>query len=47
MYSAAVIPIQKNGNMCVRIVRAGLVKRWEDWPYLGEIFDLEFHKSRL
>jgi putative transposase len=23
-------------------VRAGLVKRWEDWPYRGEMFDLEF-----
>ena len=24
-------------------VRAGLVKSWEDWPFRGEIFDLEFH----
>jgi putative transposase len=23
-------------------VRAELVKNWEDWPYRGEIFDLEF-----
>ena len=23
-------------------VRAGLVRKWCDWPYLGEIFDLEF-----
>jgi putative transposase len=23
-------------------VRAGLVKYWEDWPFRGEIFDLEF-----
>jgi putative transposase len=28
-------------------VRAGLAKRWEDWPYLGEAFDLRFHDSRL
>lgn len=34
---------------CVRDnpVRAGLVKCWEEWPYLGEIFDLEFHDARL
>jgi putative transposase len=24
-------------------VRAGLVKRWQDWPFGGEIFDLEYH----
>ena len=23
-------------------VRAGLAKRWEDWPYRGEIFALEY-----
>ena len=23
-------------------VRAGLVQRWEEWPYAGEIFPLEF-----
>jgi REP element-mobilizing transposase RayT len=23
-------------------VRAKLVRRWEDWPYLGEIHDLEY-----
>jgi len=23
-------------------VRAGLVKQWEEWPFVGEIFDLEF-----
>jgi len=28
-------------------VRAELVKRWEDWPYLGDIFALEFHDARL
>jgi putative transposase len=28
-------------------VRAGFVTNWEKWPYLGEIFDLEFHGSRL
>jgi putative transposase len=24
-------------------VRAGLVAKSEDWPYLGEIFELEYH----
>jgi len=24
-------------------VRAGLVKHWSEWPFLGEIFDLYFH----
>jgi putative transposase len=23
-------------------VRAGLVKDWRDWPFIGEIFDLKF-----
>jgi putative transposase len=23
-------------------VRAGLVKHWKDWPFAGEIFDLEY-----
>ena len=23
-------------------VRAGLVKDWKDWPFMGEIFDLEY-----
>ncbi len=23
-------------------VRAGLVEQWEEWPFLGEVFDLEF-----
>jgi REP element-mobilizing transposase RayT len=27
-------------------VRADLVKDWEEWPYLGEIFALEFHDTR-
>ena len=27
--------------------RANLVERWEEWPYLGEIFALEFHDARL
>jgi REP element-mobilizing transposase RayT len=26
-------------------VRAGLAKDWEQWPYLGEIFGLEFHDA--
>jgi putative transposase len=28
-------------------VRAGLVKNWTDWPFLGEIFDLEFSDDRV
>jgi putative transposase len=28
-------------------IRAGLVTNWEEWPYLGEIFDLEFHDARF
>jgi REP element-mobilizing transposase RayT len=28
-------------------VRAGLAIDWEQWPYLGEIFDLEFHDARF
>jgi putative transposase len=28
-------------------VRAGLVKCWQEWPYLGEIFDLRFHDARF
>jgi putative transposase len=27
-------------------VRAGLVKRWEDWPFQGEIFTLEYRSER-
>jgi hypothetical protein len=23
-------------------VRAGLVKAWREWPFVGEVFDLEF-----
>jgi putative transposase len=26
-------------------VRAGLVKTWSDWPFVGEIFDLEFRRD--
>jgi putative transposase len=26
-------------------VRAGLVKRWEDWPFQGEIFALEYRSE--
>jgi putative transposase len=28
-------------------VRAGLAVHWNEWPYLGEIFDLEFHDARF
>jgi putative transposase len=28
-------------------VRASLAIAWEQWPYLGEIFDLEFHAARF
>jgi putative transposase len=28
-------------------VRAGFVRQWKDWPYLGEIFDLEFRRDRI
>jgi REP-associated tyrosine transposase len=28
-------------------VRAGFVMEWEQWPYVGEIFDLEFHDARF
>jgi putative transposase len=27
-------------------VRAGFVKHWSEWPFLGEIFDLYFHDER-
>jgi putative transposase len=27
-------------------VRAGLVSRWEEWPYLGEVNFLEYHRDR-
>src|SRR6266516_985393 len=27
-------------------VRAGLVERWEDWPFHGEIFALEYRSER-
>lgn len=27
--------------------RAGLAKSWKEWPYRGEIFDLEFHNARF
>jgi REP element-mobilizing transposase RayT len=26
-------------------VRAGLVKAWSDWPFAGEVFDLEFRRG--
>ena len=25
-------------------VRAGLVKKWEDWPYWGEVWRLEYRE---
>jgi REP element-mobilizing transposase RayT len=28
-------------------VRTGLAKDWEEWPYRGEIFDLQFHDARF
>ena len=28
-------------------VRAGLVTRWQDWPYLGKIHDLEYRRDQL
>jgi len=28
-------------------VRAGLVSRWQDWPYLGEPFALEYLRDRV
>jgi putative transposase len=28
-------------------VRANLVKRWEEWLHLGDMFDLDFHDARL
>jgi hypothetical protein len=27
-------------------IRSGLVSRWEDWPHLGQIFDLSFSRDR-
>ena len=28
-------------------VRAGLVAKWNDWPYAGEIFPVEYRSERL
>lgn len=28
-------------------VRAGFVKQWDEWPFVGEIFDLEFRVDRV
>ncbi len=28
-------------------VRAGLVKDWTEWPFVGEVFDLEFRDDRV
>jgi putative transposase len=38
---------QKWNYVRANAVRAEMVKRWEDWPYLGDIFALEFHDARL
>jgi putative transposase len=27
-------------------VRAGLVKSWDEWPFIGEVFDLEYRGDR-
>ena len=27
--------------------RAGLVEKWNEWPFVGEIFDLEFRVDRV
>jgi REP element-mobilizing transposase RayT len=28
-------------------VRAGLVTDWREWPFLGEVFDLDFRDDRF
>jgi hypothetical protein len=28
-------------------VRARLVKEWSEWPFVGEMFDLEFRNDRV
>ena len=28
-------------------VRGGLAPRWQEWPYAGEIFPLEYRSERL
>jgi putative transposase len=28
-------------------VRAGLVRSWDEWPFVGDIFDLEFRDDRI
>jgi len=28
-------------------VRGGLVEAWSEWPFVGEIFDLEFRDDRV
>ncbi len=33
--------------VCENPVRAGLVSRWEEWPYAGEICDLEYRRDRI
>ena len=44
----AATPIHKNGPMYGKNpVRAGLATAWEEWPFLGEIFALEFHDPRF
>lgn len=36
---------QKSGITCEITVRAELVKHWEEWPYLGQIFRSQFLPS--
>jgi len=37
---------KRNGTMCVKIrCEPGLVKRWQDWPFGGEVFDLAYHSK--
>ncbi|PYL15128.1 MAG: hypothetical protein DMF46_07120 [Verrucomicrobia bacterium] len=47
--------ILRSGNLCAEKweyvrdnpVRAGLVEKWNEWPFVGEIFDLEFRVDRV
>ena len=37
---------EKWNYVCHNPVRAGLVGRWKDWPWLGEPFPLEYRRDR-